>query len=102
MSRVPHPPRLRAAHLVVDVSDLERAVAFWSGLLDAQVSAADPGYCDLEPLGATPASDVFDRATTPWQVWRDPDGNEFCLSTEAVAGAASTVGADTARSPDAS
>jgi catechol 2,3-dioxygenase-like lactoylglutathione lyase family enzyme len=130
---VPDPARLRPAHLVLDVSDLGRAAAFWSALLGSPVGAAEAGYCDLAPLGAggpvlsfqvvrdpkttknrlhldlaadpaaggvpaaaeraralgaTPASEIFDSSTTPWQVWRDPDGNEFCLVT------------DTTRSPD--
>jgi len=33
-------------------------------------------------LGGTPASALFDVETSPWQIWRDPDGNEFCLVTE--------------------
>lgn len=37
-------------------------------------------------LGATAASEVFDAESTPWQVWRDPDGNEFCLVTDSVPG----------------
>ena len=33
-------------------------------------------------LGGTPASALFDADASPWQIWRDPDGNEFCLVTE--------------------
>lgn len=32
-------------------------------------------------LGAAEASRVHAPGTTPWQVWRDPEGNEFCLIT---------------------
>jgi hypothetical protein len=35
-------------------------------------------------LGGAPASAVFDLETSPWQIWRDPDDNEFCLVTEPV------------------
>ncbi|MDP9393231.1 MAG: VOC family protein [Actinomycetota bacterium] len=31
-------------------------------------------------LGATAASDLHD-GSDPWQVWRDPEGNEFCFVT---------------------
>jgi len=143
VTSVPKVPRLRPAHLVVDVSDLERAVAFWSALLGSPVSVTEAGYCDLGPLGAggpvlsfqvvrdlktaknrlhldlaadpadggvvaageraralgaTAASEVFDRASAPWQVWRDPDGNEFCLVTESAPEATPTASADTASS----
>jgi predicted enzyme related to lactoylglutathione lyase len=27
-------------------------------------------------LGATPVSEIYENL---WQVWRDPEGNEFCL-----------------------
>lgn len=36
-----------------------------------------------QALGASPASELQSAATNPWQVWRDPEGNEFCLVTEA-------------------
>ncbi len=32
-------------------------------------------------LGAIPASDLHPGTHGPWQVWRDPEGNEFCLCT---------------------
>jgi hypothetical protein len=44
-------------------------------------------------LGARPASELFDADTSPWQVWRDPHGNEFCLVTD-TASAAPAGGAD--------
>jgi hypothetical protein len=34
-------------------------------------------------LGAQPASPLHSPDSNPWQVWRDPEGNEFCLVTEA-------------------
>jgi predicted enzyme related to lactoylglutathione lyase len=33
-------------------------------------------------LGGRPASGVQGAPAAPWQVWRDPEGNEFCLITE--------------------
>jgi len=120
-------PVMRAAHLVVDVNDLDRAAAFWAALLDLAVTHRDTDWVDLEPLGgggpvlsfqlvpepkamknrlhldvavdpasggvvaaglrahalgATPASELFSPGDAPWQVWRDPQGNEFCLVTE--------------------
>jgi catechol 2,3-dioxygenase-like lactoylglutathione lyase family enzyme len=124
-------PRLRAAHLVVDVTDLERAAVFWSALLGLEVTGREAGYLDLGPLGAggpvlsfqlvpepkavknrvhldlavdagaggviaagyralalgaVPVSELRGADSAPWQVWCDPDGNEFCLVTEAAAG----------------
>jgi catechol 2,3-dioxygenase-like lactoylglutathione lyase family enzyme len=121
-------PTVRAAHLVLDVTDLERAARFWSALLGLGVSRRESDCLDLGPLGvggpvlsfqlvpepkavknrlhldlgadpaaggvvaaaaraqalgARPASALFDAGTSPWQVWRDPDGNEFCLVTDA-------------------
>ncbi|WP_242901593.1 VOC family protein [Actinomadura terrae] len=32
-------------------------------------------------LGATPASEPMGDSATPYQVWRDPEGNEFCFCT---------------------
>ena len=43
--------RVRAAHLVVDVTDLDRAAVFWSALLGLGVSGREAGYLDLGPLG---------------------------------------------------
>jgi catechol 2,3-dioxygenase-like lactoylglutathione lyase family enzyme len=122
--------RVRAAHLVVDVTDLDRAAVFWSALLGIGVTIREAGYLDLGPLGtggpvlsfqlvpeakavknrvhldlavdpgaggvvaagyrahalgATPVSELHSADSAPWQVWRDPDGNEFCLVTEPVA-----------------
>jgi catechol 2,3-dioxygenase-like lactoylglutathione lyase family enzyme len=130
----------RAAHLVIDVTDLDRAAAFWSALLEAPLAQREAEWDDLAPLGtgghvlsfqlvaepkvgknrlhldfavaaaaggaaaagrrarelgATPASQLFSTgATAPWQVWRDPDGNEFCLTTDAGAAAPDSPAAD--------
>jgi catechol 2,3-dioxygenase-like lactoylglutathione lyase family enzyme len=32
-------------------------------------------------LGARPATDPMGAPETPFQVWRDPEGNEFCFCT---------------------
>jgi catechol 2,3-dioxygenase-like lactoylglutathione lyase family enzyme len=121
-------PSVRVAHLVVDVTDLDRAVTFWSRLLDVHVARREVGYVDLGPLGhggpvlsfqlvpeakvvknrlhldlavdpdsggvvsagyrahalgAVPVSQVLGAEAAPWQVWQDPDGNEFCFVTDA-------------------
>jgi Glyoxalase-like domain len=122
-------PALRAARLVIDATDLDRAAAFWAALLDLDVGRRAADWIDLSPLGhggpvlsiqlvpegknsknrlhldiaideteggavvagyralalgATPASELFAADAAPWQVWRDPDGNEFCLCTESI------------------
>jgi catechol 2,3-dioxygenase-like lactoylglutathione lyase family enzyme len=135
-------PVVRAAHLVVDVTDLDRAATFWSRLLDVPVARRANGYVDLGPLGqggpvlsfqlvpeakvvknrlhldlavdpdrggvvsagyrahalgALPASQLLGAETAPWQVWQDPDGNEFCFVTDAgepLAAEADTASAD--------
>jgi catechol 2,3-dioxygenase-like lactoylglutathione lyase family enzyme len=124
-------PLMRAAHLVVDVTDLDRAAGFWAALLDLDVSHREADWVDLSPLGAggpvlsfqrvperkivknrlhldvavqqasggvvaagyrahalgaTPASELFAGDAAAWQVWRDPEGNEFCFVTESVSG----------------
>jgi hypothetical protein len=45
--------------------------------LDLRVTDFDGAVTKAKALGATPADDVYvgDR----WQVFRDPDGNEFCI-----------------------
>ncbi|HXN63244.1 MAG TPA: VOC family protein [Acidimicrobiales bacterium] len=45
--------------------------------LDLRVNDFDRAVARTKSLGASPADDVFvgDR----WQVFRDPEGNEFCL-----------------------
>jgi hypothetical protein len=50
----------------------------------AHGGAVAAGYRALA-LGAQPASELFAADSAPWQVWRDPDGNEFCLCTTAAA-----------------
>lgn len=122
-------PVMRAAHLVIDVNNLDRAAAFWAALLDLAVTHRATDWVDLQPLGgggpvlsfqlvaepkavknrlhldvavdpasggvvaaglrahalgATPASELFSPGDAPWQVWRDPERNEFCLVTEAA------------------
>lgn len=119
-------PAVRAAHLVIDVNDLDTAAAFWCALLDLEVRERTTGWVDVGPLGAdgpmlsfqlvpevktvknrlhldlavdpaaggvtragararalgaVPVSELFAAETAPWQVWRDPAGNEFCLVT---------------------
>lgn len=119
---------MRAAHLVFDVNDLDKAAAFWAALLDLAVTHRGADWVDLSPLGgggpvlsfqlvperkvaknrlhidiavgrsaggvvaaghraaalgAEPASALHSAGASPWQVWRDPEGNEFCLVTEA-------------------
>lgn len=119
---------MRAAHLVFDVNDLDKAAAFWAALLDLAVTHRGADWVDLSALGgggpvlsfqlvpehkvvknrlhidiavsaadggvaaagrraaslgAVPASPLHSAETNPWQVWRDPEGNEFCLVTEA-------------------
>ncbi|MEO3828650.1 VOC family protein [Actinomadura sp. B10D3] len=32
-------------------------------------------------LGATPAAEPMGNPASPFQVWRDPEGNEFCFCT---------------------
>jgi predicted enzyme related to lactoylglutathione lyase len=120
--RPPSAPAVRVAHLVVDTADLDRAVAFWSALLELPISAHGDGWADLAPLGfdgpvlafqavpevkagknrlhldlavddveaagdyamwlgATAVSPVQGTPGRTWQVWRDPEGNEFCFLT---------------------
>jgi predicted enzyme related to lactoylglutathione lyase len=33
-------------------------------------------------LGGQPAGEIHGAPAQAWQVWRDPEGNEFCLVTE--------------------
>ncbi len=120
-------PVARAAHLVVDVNDLDRAAGFWCALLELDVRDRTSDWVDLGPLGvggpmlsfqlvpeakavknrlhldlavnpaaggvvgagqraralgATPVTELFSPDKAPWQVWRDPEGNEFCLVTD--------------------
>ncbi|XRQ03530.1 VOC family protein [Actinomadura welshii] len=51
-------------HLDLDVPDIR----------DAGTRAAG--------LGATPAADPMGDPAAPFQVWRDPEGNEFCFCTD--------------------
>jgi predicted enzyme related to lactoylglutathione lyase len=112
---------IRPTAVVVDVSDLDREIVFWTALLAMGVSNRSEDWADLEPLGGSgpvlalqlvPETkrnknrlhfdlevDDFTMATRraselggqpvsavhspsqPWQVWADPEGNEFCLIT---------------------
>ncbi len=113
---------IRPTAVVVDVSDLDREIGFWTALLAMSVSNRSEDWADLEPLGGSgpvlalqlvPETkrnknrlhfdlEVDDFGTAakraaelggqpvsavhppgqPWQVWSDPEGNEFCLVTE--------------------
>jgi catechol 2,3-dioxygenase-like lactoylglutathione lyase family enzyme len=119
----------KAARLVVDVADLDRAAAFWAAFLDLAVLDRGVDWVDLGPLGecalvlsfqlaprgagknhahldlgvdgcdggaagaggraralgALPVSEMSGPGGASWQVWRDPEGNEFCLCAESVA-----------------
>ena len=120
--RPPSAPRVSVMHLVVDTADLDRAVAFWSALLDLPVTDRGTAWVDLAAvgdggpvlafqrvpevktgknrlhldlevsdieaagdyalwLGASPVSPVQGPPGRTWRVWRDPEGNEFCLVT---------------------
>ena len=112
--------RVRPAHVVLDVNDLDAQSAFWSALLEMEVTLREEHWLDLEPLGGTGpvlslqrvperkstknrmhldlAVDDFEVAVeralalgarpasrrhgaeSPWQVFADPEGNEFCLA----------------------
>ena len=45
--------------------------------LDLRVSDYEAAQAAAEAIGATPADDIYvgDR----WRVYRDPEGNEFCI-----------------------
>lgn len=45
--------------------------------LDLRVSDFDNAVARAKALGASPADDVY--VGDGWQVFRDPDGNEFCM-----------------------
>lgn len=52
--------------------------------LDLEVQDLTTAARRARTLGATPAGDVHAAdggGGSPWQVWRDPEGNEFCLCT---------------------
>jgi predicted enzyme related to lactoylglutathione lyase len=46
--------------------------------LDLEVSDFTGAVHHARSLGGQPASPVY-GGTCPWQVWQDPEGNEFCL-----------------------
>ena len=55
--------------------------------LDVAVSPSGGGVVAaghrVRALGGEPASPLHAAESSPWQVWRDPAGNEFCLVTDA-------------------
>jgi catechol 2,3-dioxygenase-like lactoylglutathione lyase family enzyme len=55
--------------------------------LDIEVADLDTERVRAEQLGAHPISPVFAAPVRPWQVFADPDGNEFCLVSREPAGA---------------
>jgi len=138
-------PVMSVSNLVIDVTDLDRAAAFWAALLDLDVSRRESDWVDLAALGAagpvlsfqlvpeektiknrlhldiaveassggavaagrralalggTPASELFGADGAPWQVWRDPEGNEFCLCTVSSPRSDSSAGGAAGRSAD--
>lgn len=49
--------------------------------LDLEVRDIDVAGERAASLGATPAAGPMGDPAAPFQVWRDPEGNEFCLVT---------------------
>ncbi|MGH3342746.1 MAG: VOC family protein [Carbonactinosporaceae bacterium] len=49
--------------------------------LDLQVHDIAEAVRRAGLLGASPAGPLHDGPGKPWQAWRDPEGNEFCLVT---------------------
>lgn len=47
--------------------------------LDLEITDFDAAVTRADELGATPAGGVHGEGTSRWQVWHDPEGNEFCL-----------------------
>jgi catechol 2,3-dioxygenase-like lactoylglutathione lyase family enzyme len=54
--------------------------------IDVAVSASEGGVVAAghraRARGAEAASPLHAGGSSPWQVWRDPEGNEFCLVTQ--------------------
>lgn len=50
--------------------------------LDLGVPDVEAAGKRAESLGATPASPPMGDPSAPFRVWRDPEGNEFCLCTQ--------------------
>ncbi|MEU7886757.1 VOC family protein [Microbispora bryophytorum] len=102
---------IRVGGVVIDVNDLDGLAAFWSRLLERDITRREDDWISLGPdlalqrvsepktaknrvhldlvtddfaaavarataLGATPAGEMHEDL---WQVWRDPEGNEFCV-----------------------
>lgn len=51
--------------------------------LDLDVPDVDAAGERAATLGATPAAGPMGDPASPFRVWRDPEGNEFCLCTAA-------------------
>ncbi|GAA4300072.1 VOC family protein [Actinomadura luteofluorescens] len=49
--------------------------------LDLDVPDIRPAGERAERLGATPAAGPMGNPAHPFQVWHDPEGNEFCFCT---------------------
>lgn len=49
--------------------------------LDLRTDDLPAAAAHAAALGATPAGGVREVDGAQWQVWRDPEGNEFCLCT---------------------
>ena len=50
--------------------------------LDLAVPDFDAATARAGSLGAAPYGVVHGEGSSRWQVWRDPEGNEFCLCTD--------------------
>jgi len=50
--------------------------------LDLAVPDFDAATARAGSLGAAPYGVVHGTGSSRWQVWRDPEGNEFCLCSE--------------------
>ena len=102
---------LRLSGIVIDGTDLDLLVRFWSELLGLEITRREDAWVSLGPglaiqrvaepktaknrihldlvaddfaaavdraraLGATPVGEMHENL---WQVWQDPEGNEFCI-----------------------
>lgn len=102
---------IRLGGVVIDANDLDGLAAFWSRLLERDITRREDDWISLGPdlalqrvpepktaknrvhvdlvtddfaaaaaraaaLGATPVGEMHEDL---WQVWRDPEGNEFCV-----------------------
>ncbi len=102
---------VRLSGIVIDATDLDLLVRFWSELLGLDITRREDAWVSLGPgfaiqrvpeaktaknrihldlvaddfaaavdraraLGATPVGQMHENL---WQVWQDPEGNEFCI-----------------------